>query len=75
MRLQNKITGDVLEIPPPDAEGRSVVLVNGRIVERVVYDDADGGTTTTQDGRVYRGGQWAQYLIEQLRIGAWRIIN
>jgi len=77
MKFKNMVTDDVLEVPPPYG-GMSVVRFNGRIVERVFYaespfnNDADGGTTTTEDGRVFRGAEWAEYLIEKLRTGAWK---
>jgi len=71
MRLQHKVSGDVLEVPPPDWRGYGVVRFNGRIVEKVLYSDKDGGTTTTEDGRVFHGEEWALYLVEQMRIRAW----
>lgn len=73
--FSNKETGDVLEVPPPDFAGRSVVRFNGRVVERVTYSDVGDGSVTTEDGRVYTSKDWPQYLVEQLRVGAWKVIN
>ena len=75
MKLQHAHTGDVIEVPPPDRIGRAVVRFNGRIVERVVYNDDCGGSVTTENGRVFTAQEWSDYLVEQLRIGAWRVIN
>lgn len=72
MRLRNEVTGDILEVPPPDELGTSVVRFNGRVVETVLYSDVTN-TATLGDGRVFgASGEFADYLVEQLRIGAWR---
>lgn len=73
--FRNAETGDVLEVPPPNFAGRSVVRFNGKVVERVTYSDLEGGSVTTEDGRVYTSKEWTGYLVEQLRIGAWKVIN
>ena len=75
MKMQNNHTGDVIDVPPPDRTGGSVVRFNGRIVEKVIYSDVDGGSVTTEDGRVFTSQEWSAYLVEQLRIGAWKVIN
>jgi hypothetical protein len=75
MKFGHKETGDVLEVPPPDLTGRAVVRFNGRTVERVLYSDDDGGSVTTQDGRIFSGEEWTAYLVEQLRVGAWKVIH
>ena len=75
MRMENNLTGDVLEVPPPDRFGRSVVAFNSRIVEKVVYSDVGSGAVTTEDGRVFTSEEWAAYLVEQLRVGAWKVVN
>ena len=72
MRFQNKKTGDVCEMPPPDHLGRAFVKFNGRIVHWVTYSDEDGGTTTTEQGQVFHGDEWAYYLIDQLKTGTWK---
>ncbi|HWQ54837.1 MAG TPA: hypothetical protein VN442_14215 [Bryobacteraceae bacterium] len=73
MRFRNNITGDVLELPPPDALGASVVLFNGAEVESALYSDADGGSVTLGDGRRFHSiDDWVAYVIEQLRSGAYR---
>jgi hypothetical protein len=69
MKLQNKATGDILEVPPPDQLGAAVVRLNGRIVERCLYSDAAGGSVTLGDGRVFSTSAWPAYLIERLRTG------
>ena len=71
MTLRNDRTGDVLEVPPPDALGASVIRFNGRVVETVLYSDEDSGSATTGDGRVFTIEQWSAYLIKQLDTGAW----
>lgn len=73
--FSNKETGDVLEVPPPNFAGRSVVRFNGRVVERVTYSDVGDGSVTTEDGRVFDSKTWPEYLAEQLRIGAWKVIH
>lgn len=52
MTLRNKLTGDVLEVPPPDEFGVSVVRFNGRVVERCIYSD-ETDTVTLSDGRSF----------------------
>jgi hypothetical protein len=74
MRFSNAKTGDIVEVPPPNIFGRSVVRFNGRVVERVVYSDEAGGTVTTES-RVFRPDEWAFYLAEQLRTGAWKVVQ
>lgn len=69
--MQNKITGDIIELPRPDPLGRSFVLFNGKNVLNVTYAD-DPDRTITEDGRIFFGDDWAHWIIEQLRIGAWR---
>jgi hypothetical protein len=64
MKLQHNHTGDVLEVPPPDHAGRSVVRFNSRIVEKVLYSDDNGGSVTTEDGRIFTSQEWTAYLIE-----------
>jgi len=71
MTLRNDITGDVLEVPPPDFLGASVVRFNGRVVETVLYSDEGGGSATTGDGRVFTIKEWPAYLVNQLAAGAW----
>jgi hypothetical protein len=75
MKLQNKSTGDILEVPRPDFAGRSVVCFNSRVVERVLYSDENGGSVTTEDGRIFTVAEWAAHLIERLRVGAWKVVN
>lgn len=66
MRLRNEITGDVLEVPPPNQMGESVVLLNGQVIERVLYCD-ETMSVTLGDGRKFsRGGDFANYLVEYL---------
>jgi hypothetical protein len=72
MKLQHK-NGDVIEVPPPDMSGRSVVRFNGRIVEQVVYSDEDGGSVTTRDGKRFTSDSWSKHIVEQLRVGAYKL--
>lgn len=70
MRLQNNITGDILECPPPDELGASVVRLNGRVIERVLYSDLDGGSVTLGDGRIFKDDQeFAAYIVARLAQG------
>lgn len=66
MKMRNEITGDVLEMPPPNSIGEAVVLLNGRIIERVLYSDATN-SVTVGDGRMFAAGQeFAKYLVSVL---------
>lgn len=56
MRLKNMITGDVLELPPPNELGQGTILLNGVVVERLLWSDADGGSVTLLDGRMFPVG-------------------
>lgn len=68
----NKVTGDILNVPPPDpTSGIGVVTLNGVIVERVIYSDEGVGSATTEDGRMFTSKEWAQHILEQLRTGEW----
>src|ERR1700675_1852823 len=71
MKLQNNITGDVLEVPPPNRLGESVVLFNGSIVEHVFYSDEGPGSVPLGDGKQFIGKGFADYLVEQLRLGTY----
>ncbi len=71
MKLRNNKTGDVLEVPPPDSLGASVINFNGRIVEHVLYSDDGSGSATIGDGRTFTIKQWTEYLLEKLNTGAW----
>lgn len=71
MTLRNDYTGDVLEIPPPNELGESVIRFNGRVVEAVLYSDENGGSATTGDGRMFTIKEWPAYLVEQLEAGKW----
>jgi nitrogen fixation protein len=62
MRLTNRNTGDVLELPAPDQQGRANVTLNGRIIERVVYRDEDGGSVTLANGTTFSIPEWVGYL-------------
>lgn len=61
MRFKNEITGDIMEVPPPDRLGASVVLFNGKVVEHVLYSDQDN-SATLGDGQKFYEGQFAEYL-------------
>ena len=61
--FKNELTGDVVEVPPPDKEGRSVVKLNGEIIEQVTYSDEDGGYATTADGRKFVVEAWVFHIL------------
>jgi hypothetical protein len=64
MKMKNLITGDVMELPPPGDRGQSVVLLNGKVVEYVLYSDENGGSITLGDGRALKpGDEFAEYLV------------
>jgi hypothetical protein len=72
VRLKNEVTGDVLEVPPPNSLGESVIILNGLTVEHVLYSDENGGSVTLGNGEMFRpGGGFADYLVEKLRTGGW----
>jgi len=71
MKMQNRLTGDTIEIPAPDMEGHSVVLFNGRIVERVTYSD-DPPVILSESGHVFIGNEFVDYLLSQLKNGTWK---
>lgn len=70
MKMQNKVTGDTIEIPPPDMAGHSVVLFNGRIVEHVTYSD-NPPIILTASGHAFIENEFVDYLLSQLRNGTW----
>lgn len=72
MKFRNDRTGDIMEIPPPNKLGESVVKFNGRVVEHVLYSDTDN-SATLGDGRKFTSDEWAKFLTEQLRIGAYAL--
>jgi hypothetical protein len=75
MRLKNLETGDMLEVPPPNIVGDSVIRFNGRVVERVTYSDADMSVTLGSGRRFDSGKNFAAFLIEQLRVGAYKMAH
>lgn len=62
-RFQNKITGEILELPPPGPGGYADVLINGKAVTRVRYCDDGGGYTELPTGERLTTEQWSKYLI------------
>lgn len=76
MKFSHKDTGDVVELPPPNPfTGKSVVIFNGKIVEKCRYSDEEGGYVVAEDGTRFDNEEWPRYLVEKLRTGAWRVIN
>jgi hypothetical protein len=68
MKMQNTITGDVLELPPPDSLGQASILLNGHVFETALFSDACGGTVTLGDGRMFKAGdEFANYLVGLIR--------
>jgi len=71
MKLKNERTGDVIELPPPNALGQGVVKFNERIVERCLYSD-ENETVTLADGRTFHAGsEWAAFIVNQCDSGAY----
>ena len=67
MKLRNERTGDVLSVPPPGPLGDSVVLLNGEVVERVLYGD---DSITLGNGIMFKTGEgFAKYIVEKLAHG------
>lgn len=65
MTLKNKMSGDVLEVPPPDSLGHSVVKLNGIEIESVFYGEVG---ITLGSGRTFPDGdEFATYLVGRLR--------
>ena len=62
-RFRNEITGDVLELPPPNILGQGVVKLNGTIVERVLYSD-ESMMITLQNGSMLTAEEWSKYIVE-----------
>ena len=76
MRLQNNLTGDVLEMPPPNALGQAVIKINGIVVERVLFSDENGGRATLGDGRTFDAGQeFSRYVVGLLEKHAPKGLN
>ena len=72
MKLKNDRTGDVLEVPPPNELGESVVILNRKVVEWVLYSDVGEGLITTGSGREFPHGEgFAEYLVDRLQTNAW----
>jgi hypothetical protein len=66
MRLVHEVTGDVLECPMPNEIGESAVILNGHIVERVLFSN-ENGTVTTGDGKTFNSGaEFADYVVSIL---------
>lgn len=72
MKLIHNLTGETLELPAPDFLGASVVLFNGRVVERILYSDVSNSVTLANGRRFPAGPVFASYLISQLESGAYR---
>jgi hypothetical protein len=70
--VRNNHTGDTLSLPPPDPLGESVIIFNGRVVERVRYMDYPPCIIRLSDGHIFRGCEFPVWIIEQLKTGVWR---
>jgi len=70
IKWQHIVTGDIFELPPPDILGRSFILLNGEIVMRLTYKDSD--IVELEDGRIFNGAAFCDWVLEQLKTGAWR---
>jgi hypothetical protein len=68
--FRNDLTGDVLDVPPPNYLGEGVVRLNGVVVERVLYSD-ESESVTMEDGKQFSSQGWAKHIVECLRIGKW----
>ena len=75
--FKNTETGDTIEAPPPNMFGKSIIRFNGRVVEHVTYsDDETGGSVALDSGRTFDSGkEFGIWLAEQLRVGAWKVVN
>lgn len=70
MKMKNEITGQVLEVPPPDELGHSVILLDGKVIESVLYSD-ESNSVTLGNGIVFRSpGGFAKYVVELLHDSA-----
>lgn len=64
--MQNSITGSVLEMPPPDSLGATVIVLDGEVIERVLFSDVTG-TATIGDGRMFKAGhEFATFMVSLL---------
>lgn len=68
MKMQNPVTGDVLELPLPNEIGEAVVLLNGVVVERALFSDAPGSPAVTLgNGQTFvSGNDFADYLMAMI---------
>jgi hypothetical protein len=69
-RFTHQATGDVVDMPRPDAFGNGVILHNGRLVLRVHYGNSPP-SVTLEDGRTITPKEFTDYIIEILNSGAW----
>ena len=64
MKMQNAISGDILEVPMPNVHGESCVILNGVEILQVLYSDAKGGIIYLGDGRRFSAGEeFADFLV------------
>ena len=68
MKLKNELTGDTLELPPPNELGESCVLFNGKVVASVLYSD-ETNSVTLGDGRIFSIEEWPQFVVKNLKDG------
>ena len=62
--MQNKNTGSILELPPPDSLGASCIKIDGKVVELVLYSDENGGIVTLGSGRMFAAGvDFSSYVL------------
>lgn len=68
MRMRNNCTGDILELPPPDAFGRSAILLNGKVLHHLLFCDADS-SVRLGDGRKINTSEFPSFIVDLLRKG------
>lgn len=67
MKIGNKLTGDVLDFPPPDSTGRTALFLNGKRIAGVRFED-NPTTIILDDGRRFSTDGFNEYIVEVLRI-------
>ena len=65
--MKHSVTGDVLELSYPDELGQSSLILNGEVIETVLFSDDNGGSVTIGDRRIFsRWKDFTEYLVQIL---------
>jgi hypothetical protein len=77
MTFRNDLTGDLMQLPPPDRLGCSCVKFNGVEVETILFSDVVGSVPVTLgDGMQFRTtDEFVNYLLERLKSGHYRDVR